>query len=288
MWEARNIPEAIGARVRAAARIIAAFVASAFIVSNAVAQNLGTFFTDDWWNPDESGWGLVVMHQQTFIFATFFIYKDGAPYWVTAHLEKVGTSGLAASPQVFTGPVYETQGTPFGTPWNPNSSGQTQVGTATFSSTGSNTATLQYSINGVNVTKNIQRQTLRYINYSAQYGGGTVYQFSQCVGSASSNNGATVSDTGLLTIAQTNQGQTFHMDAVGQVNNCSFNGTYTQRGSLGRVDGNYSCLNGEVGTFTMFAMQWTLYGMSAGITGQNQFCHFDGFLGGITGLHIVP
>ena len=65
-------------------------------------------------------------------------------------------------------------------------------------------------------------------------------------------------------------------------------GTYTQRGSLGRVDGNYSCVSGEAGAFTMFAMQWTLYGMSAGISGQNQSCRFDGFLGGITGLHIVP
>jgi len=286
MWQAWKNIEAIGVRVQGVARIIAGFVASAFIVSNAVAQNLGTFFTDDWWNPDESGWGLVVMHQQDFICATFFIYRqDGTPYWVTAHLQKVGTSGLGASPQVFTGPLYETRGTSFGSPWNPNISGQSQVGTATFSSSSSNSATLQYSINGVNVTKTIQRQTLRFINYSAQYGGGTAYQFSQCVGSASSNNGATLSDTGLLTIAQT--GQAFHMDAVGQINNCSFNGTYTQRGSLGRVDGNYSCLSGEVGTFTMFAMQWTLYGMSAGITGQNQLCHFDGFLGGITGLHAV-
>ena len=85
---------------------------------------------------------------------------------------------------------------------------------------------------------------------------------------------------------QLRQIQAFHMDTVGQLSNCSFNGTYTQRGSLGRVDGNYSCMTGEVGTFTMFAMQWTLYGMSAGISGQNQFCRFDGFLGGITGLHI--
>jgi len=286
MWRAKNNLEAIGARVRGAARIIAAFVLSALIVSNAVAQNLGTIFTDDWWNPDESGWGLVVMHQQDFIFATFFVYRsDRSPYWVTAHLQKVGTGGLATAPQVFTGPVYETSGPGFGGAFDPNLVGQVQVGTATFSSVNVNSATLQYSINGVNVTKTIQRQTLRFINYSAQYGGTTVYQYSQCIPSSSSTNGVTATNTSLLTIVQT--GQTFHMDTVTQQTNCSFNGTYTQRGSLGRVDGNYSCVNGEAGTFIMSAMQWTLYGMSAGISGQNQFCHFDGFLGGVTGLHIV-
>ena len=272
-------------RMKATTQSIAAFVLSTFLAANAVAQNLGTVFSDDWWNPDESGWGLVVMHQQDFIFATFFVYRsDGTPYWVTAQLQKVGTSGLATAPQVFTGPLYETNGPWFGGAFNPNLVGQSQVGTATFSSTSINSATLQYSIRGENVTKTIQRQTLKYINYSAQYGGSTVYQFSQCVPSSASNNGVTTSDTGLLTIVQT--GQAFHMDTVGQLSNCSFNGTYTQRGSLGRVDGNYSCMTGEVGTFTMFAMQWTLYGMSAGISGQNQFCRFDGFLGGITGLHI--
>ena len=121
MWQAKDSIEGIAARVQGAARIIAAFLVSAFIVSNAVAQNLGTFFSDDWWNPDESGWGLVVMHQQDFIFATFFVYRmDGTPYWVTAQLQKVGTSGLATSPQMFTGPVYETHGPWFGGAFDPN------------------------------------------------------------------------------------------------------------------------------------------------------------------------
>jgi len=55
------------------------------------------------------------MHQQDFIFATFFVYRsDGAPYWATEQLRKVGTSGLATFPQVFTGPVYEAHGPSFG------------------------------------------------------------------------------------------------------------------------------------------------------------------------------
>ena len=90
---------------------------------------------------------------------------DGTPYWVTAQLQKVGTNGLATAPQVFAGPLYETSGPWFGGAFNPNVVGQSQVGTATFSSTNAYSATLQYLVTGVNVTKTIQRQTLRYINY---------------------------------------------------------------------------------------------------------------------------
>ena len=61
------------------------------------------------------------MHQQDFIFATFFVYRsDGAPYWATEQLRKVGTSGVATFPQVFTGPVYEAHGPSFGNVWNSN------------------------------------------------------------------------------------------------------------------------------------------------------------------------
>ncbi len=267
-------------------RSIAVFVLSVLITTNAAAQNLGTTFSDVWWNPNESGWGMVVAHQQNFMFTTFYIYRaDGSPYWVTGQLQKVGTSGLATSPAVFTGPVYETHGPWFGGAFNSAAVGYQYVGTATFSAPTALNATLQYSIDGVSVTKNIERQTLSNINFSSQYAGGTVYQLSQCIPSQSSNNGRTISDTGLLTVVQS--GTSFHMDAVGQDANCSFNGTYLQNGSLGQVNGNYSCLTGEVGTFTMYAMQWTLYGMTAGVTGQSQFCRFNGFLGGITGLHIA-
>ncbi len=266
-------------------RFVAALVLTVLVVSNAAAQNLGTTFSDVWWNPNESGWGMVVAHQQDVIFATFYIYgADGSPYWVTGELRKVGTGGPTAPPVVFTGPVYETHGPWFGGVFNPTLVGIQQVGTATFTATGAFNATLQYSVNGVNVTKTIQRQTLSNVNYSSQYGGGIVYQLSQCIPSQSSNNGKTISDTAVLTIVQS--GTAFHMDAVGQITNCSFNGTYAQGGSLGQVNGNYSCVTGEAGTFSLYAMQWTLFGMTAGVTGQNQSCRFDGFLGGITGQRI--
>ena len=263
---------------------VAAFLLGLFIHSSAIAQDLGTIFTDDWWDPNESGWGLVVAHQQNFMFTTFFIYRaDGSSYWVTGQLQKVGTSGLGAFPVVFSGPVYETHGSGFAQPWNPAAFGIQQVGTATFSASTFVTATLQYSINGTNVTKQLQRQTLSTVNYSSTYAGGSLWTLSQCVPAASAGNGVTQSNSGTLTIVQS--GSSFQATAVGP-NSCSFNGAYTQQGSLGHVDGTFSCGTGEVGTFTMFGMQWTLFGMSAGITGRSQFCTFTGVVGGMTGMHI--
>ena len=70
--------------MQALKHLVAAVLICAATASNVPAQNLGTIFTDDWWNPNESGWGLIVAHQQNFMFATFFIYRaDGSPYWVT-------------------------------------------------------------------------------------------------------------------------------------------------------------------------------------------------------------
>ena len=246
---------------------------------NVTAQNLGTLFTDLWWNPDESGWGVTISHQQNFLFLTFFIYQaNGTPYWVTAQLQKVGTSGYPTFPQEFAGPVYQTSGPYFGGPFNPaNVAGQV-VGTASFSASGIAAGTLQYSINGVNVSKSIQRQTLVNVNYSGQYLGGLTYQTRDCGNPA--NNGLTVVNTGVVTISQV--GTSLQAIAQSSSVTCQFNGTYIQAGSIGQTNGTYSCTDGTAGPFAFVGMQWTLFGMTAGVQGQSQFCSFGGYIGGLT------
>lgn len=276
----------VNATLQSAARYLVAITAGLIMGTSAIAQNLGTTFSDLWWNPAESGWGVTVDHQQDVMFLTFFVYRaDGSPYWVTATLQKVGFSGLATSPQVFTGDLNETHGPSFGVPFNSAPVTYRKVGTATFTAPNFIAATLQYSIDGVNVTKNIERQTLRFVNYTGQYLGGTVYTFSNCQNPA--NNNQTLADGGLLTIIQS--GTSFQLTAQGQTLSCVFNGTYSQKGKLGYVNGgNYSCADGTIGTFAMQGLEWTILGMSGAVTGQNQVCQFSGYFGGITGNHITP
>src|SRR5436190_23144345 len=47
--------------------------------------SLGTNFTDQWWNPDEPGWGASVLQQYDTLFVDLFVYgPDGKPVWYTA------------------------------------------------------------------------------------------------------------------------------------------------------------------------------------------------------------
>ncbi len=107
-------------------------------------------YTDIWWNPAESGWGINLNHQSDTIFASLFTYAaDNKGLWLVATMAKQADGS-------YTGPLYRTVGPAFNaSPWT--GSTPTQVGTMTVTF-GASTATLVYSVNGASVTKTIQRQ----------------------------------------------------------------------------------------------------------------------------------
>ena len=87
---------------------LAPVMMSLCICGSCLAQSLGTAFSDLWWNPAESGWGVTVDHQQDVMFLTSFIYRrDGSPYWVTSVLSHPVDP---SRPFFFSGDVYETHG----------------------------------------------------------------------------------------------------------------------------------------------------------------------------------
>jgi lysyl endopeptidase len=117
------------------------------------ADALGTNYTDLWFNPNESGWGINFNHQDNTLFATLFTYDpSGAPMWL------VMSSGARQADGSFSGALYRTTGAPFNTVPFP-APGFTQVGTLRVAFTGDNTGTLTYSFLGTNVTKSITRQS---------------------------------------------------------------------------------------------------------------------------------
>ena len=111
-------------------------------------------FTDLWWNPNESGWGLsIVQHPTRVIFAVWFVYgADGKPVWY------VLPSGSWTSANVYSGTLYAVSGPPFTTSFNPSLVNQVAVGTGTLSFTDTNHGTWAYSVNGVSGSKSISRQ----------------------------------------------------------------------------------------------------------------------------------
>jgi hypothetical protein len=109
-------------------------------------------YTDLWWNPSESGWGININHQGTTLFATLFTYdRDGTPMWL------VMPSSARQPDGSWQGTLYRTTGPAFNaTPWGAIQS--TAVGTMRIAFASANSGTLSYSVNGTSVNKTIQRQ----------------------------------------------------------------------------------------------------------------------------------
>ena len=114
------------------------------------------YSTSLWWNPSESGWGLNLNQQGTLLFATLFTYDSTrAPMWLVMPSGAMQSDGVT-----FSGPLYRTTGPAFNAnPFTPiGAANITQVGTMTFSLDAADAASLTYTMNGVTVEKNIQRQ----------------------------------------------------------------------------------------------------------------------------------
>jgi hypothetical protein len=210
-------------------------------------------FTDLWFNPLESGWGVNIDQSDSFLFATFFIYgADNLPTWYVALLTWDGTR--------YSGGLYATQGTYWARPWNPaEHPNAQQVGTASFQPNASNAyqATLVYTVNGVGtVTKQIVRQTLTQIAIGGAYLGGQTGAYSGC--NTSANNGP-YTDKFSLSVAQSASGSatlTFTYDSGAT---CTLSGVLQQYGQLYDMPvATYTC----TGTLA-FTTTATLYELKA-------------------------
>jgi len=115
-------------------------------------RSTATNYQDLWWNPSEPGWGVNVTHQGDIIFATLFDYDlTGKGAWY------VLANGPKSAPGVYSGALYRVTGPAFNAnPWTPTT--PSQVGQMTFNFSSGNAGTLTYTVNGIQVTKSIQRE----------------------------------------------------------------------------------------------------------------------------------
>jgi hypothetical protein len=110
-------------------------------------------YSDHWWNPQESGWGLTItQHPSDRLFAVWFVYsQSGQAVWYTLQ------PGTWVSSTVYSGPVYKTTGPYFGAVFDPSQVGVTQAGTATLQFADSNSGTFSYTVDGITGSKAIVR-----------------------------------------------------------------------------------------------------------------------------------
>jgi len=263
-------------------------LALAFFSVTALAQtpSTGRDYSDLWSNTAESGWGANVIQQDRILFITLFVYGTDrrATWYVASDVTHTGTSNGV---DTYSGALYSTTGTPFGTnPFDPASVAATAVGTLTFTGRADGTATLAYTVSGTTVTKTVTRQTWRANSIeSTVYYGATSYVRSQC---ANPGQNGTENDTAIYTLTVTSN--SFRLVEDNGTNNqgvrliCNWIGTYSQAGRLGSVTGVATCEDNVPAAFTMTDLQINARSFSANFTAQEpapRNCRADGRLGGV-------
>jgi hypothetical protein len=235
----------------------------AFVVAFASLAARAADYTDLWWIPAESGWGVNVVQTDNFMFLTFFIYgQDHKPTWYSADL-------VLDSSGAFTGGLYATTGTYYAQPWNPSDAGTAQqVGNASFrpSSTNAYQATLTYVVNGVGtVTKAIERQPLTPPTIGGQYTGGISAAQTSC--NNSSSNGAYKASYDLQVTQTVAGGATFTFTYPTYV--CTLMGTLAQHGRQYVISGaEYKCVQNGTTVFSGFADISEIAATALGIEGR--------------------
>jgi YVTN family beta-propeller protein len=114
-------------------------------------------FSDLWWSPGESGWGLAIAQQSATMFLAWFVYDDnGRPVWYVASSCAVNVLNNGCN-----GTLYRTSGPPGPTAspiFDPARVAVTAVGTVNLSFTSYSAALLTYTVNGTPGFKSITRQ----------------------------------------------------------------------------------------------------------------------------------
>lgn len=123
-------------------------------IASAIPPTAGNF-SDLWWNPSESGWGVNLAQEGDIVFATWFTYDAaGNPVWY------VMSDGERTAPAAksWSGAFYTTTGPSFASHWDNTKVTVTNAGTASFAFTDASNGTFTATIGGQTITKSITRQ----------------------------------------------------------------------------------------------------------------------------------
>ena len=127
-------------------------------------------YTDLWWNPAESGWGVNLNHQGDTLFATWFTYDgDGRGMWLVMSDARRQADGSYA------GEIYRTTGVPLaqidGAPASHSPPSRVGTGRFTFDAS-ARRGTFAYSVGGLSQQKAIERQVFAAAATTCAHGSG--------------------------------------------------------------------------------------------------------------------
>lgn len=235
--------------------------------------------TDLWWDPRQSGWGFNVIEQGENLFGTLFVYDaSGQPRWYSASDLRYNPAASpppdAASDSTgkYTGTLYESTGPYFGTAFNSAAVTRRAVGTVAFEVYANRTGFLDYTIDGVTLTrKELQPAAFRADALAGSYMGHIALL-------AFNDRGV---QTGAMAIDVTESSGSVTMAMRGNRGTCTLRASgsgVSQDGRRRNLFGDYDCGAGRIG------LLWVVE-VEVGYPGFTGAVYLDGYgIGRIEGV----
>ena len=214
-------------------------------------------YSDLWWNPQESGWGVNVVQQVETAFVTLFVYDtDGKPTWYVAPAARITHYGTAGP--LFSGTLYRTRGPWHGGPFDPAKVQAVAVGDVDLEVLAKDRMRVHYRADGAVVAKEVVRQTWEQpvigAFYAGQFALRQVAPGGPPVGTRDYPGDVLVhfdSGVGLMRVDD-------------PLRRCEYRGPYQTTGKYIRFSGNYACSSGDgaQGTFEVNELEVSANGLT--------------------------
>lgn len=238
----------------AAAAAIAAAALSAGAAT--AAPGLGNDYSDLWWNPQESGWGMNIAQQGEIAFVTLFVYgPDGRPTWYFASDARVFALDASGSP-AFRGTLYKATGPWLGGPFDPAQVALQPVGHLVLEPRPQARLSLSYTAEGVSVSREVERQTFSVPDVATTYLG--AFSLRQARADSPAYGARQFSAEVLVHL----EGSAAFLRVHDPRGACEYRGTRTASGRYGHIAGRFTCAGGEAGTFDIADLEVTQHGLS--------------------------
>lgn len=196
-------------------------------------------YSDLWWNPQESGWGVNVVQQEETAFVTLFVYaRDGSPTWYVAPAARI--THHASSGPLFSGTLYRTKGPWHGGAFDPGRVEAATAGSVDLEVLAKDRMRVHYRADGVAVVKEVVRQTWGQPIIGAHYSGQFVLRQVPARGGPP----AGVRDYPGDVLVHFDGGQGL-MRVDDPLRRCEYRGPYATAGKLIRFSGAYNCSAGD-------------------------------------------
>jgi hypothetical protein len=223
-------------------------------LAGAVAPAQATLYTDIWWDPAQSGWGVNFVQTDDFIFATTYIYDvDNTPTFITANLYLASNGNYVGDVIVTTGPYFAAAA------YDTGLVTRQVAGTATFRPDGPATGNFSYRVFDKFVSKDIQRQNLVASALDGSYVGALRMDVSGCL--AAERNALTYRYAE-IEVVETAPGRLQIAVPIDSGLLCTFAGPLTQTGNINHMtDAAYVCNDVRSVTATLSELKSTSLGI---------------------------